>query len=140
MHIEAKRVRSKEYSTNEIDNFALKLIDNERKEKFESGNYFESEYYLTLTYLTPIDAEKKIKKFFVDEVEFSKKLDKSLETLKKEFKEIRGLFEELFLEVEDLTAEETYTYVYLLKIKKLLFLKYQCILQIIYVTVIWLED
>lgn len=112
MHIEAKRVRSKEYSTNEIDNFALKLIDNERKEKFESGNYFESEYYLTLTYLTPIDAEKKIKKFFVDEVEFSKKLDKSLETFKKEFKEIRGLFEELFLEVEDLTAEETYTYLH----------------------------
>ena len=112
MHIEAKRVRSKEYSTNEIDNFAVKLIDNERKEKFESGNYFESEYYLTLTYLTPIDAEKKIKKFFVDEVEFSKKLDKSLETFKKEFKEIRGLFEELFLEVEDLTAEETYTYLH----------------------------
>lgn len=112
MHIEAKRVRSKEYSTNEIDNFALKLIDNERKEKFESGNYFESEYYLTLTYLTPIDAEKKIKKFFVDEVEFSKKLDKSLEIFKKEFKEIRGLFEELFLEVEDLTAEETYTYLH----------------------------
>lgn len=55
---------------------------------------------------------KKIKKFFVDEVEFSKKLDKSLETFKKEFKEIRGLFEELFLEVEDLTAEETYTYLH----------------------------
>ena len=112
MHIEAKRVRSKEYSTNEIDNFAVKLIDNERKNKFESGNYFESEYYLTLTYLTPIDTEKKIKKFFIDETEFSKKLDKSLEIFKKEFKEIRGLFEELFLEVEDLTAEETYTYLH----------------------------
>ena len=112
MHIEAKRVRSKEYSTNEIDNFAVKLIDDERKNKFESGNYFESEYYLTLTYLTPIDTEKKIKKFFVDEIEFSKKLDKSLEIFKKEFKEIRGLFEELFLEVEDLTAEETYTYLH----------------------------
>ena len=112
MHIEAKRVRSKEYSTNEIDNFAVKLIDNERKNKFESGNYFESEYYLTLTYLTPIDTEKKIKKFCIDETEFSKKLDKSLEIFKKEFKEIRGLFEELFLEVEDLTAEETYTYLH----------------------------
>lgn len=112
MHIEAKRVRSKEYSTNEIDNFAVKLIDNERKNKFESGNYFESEYYLTLTYLTPIDTEKKIKKFFIDETEFSEKLDKSLEIFKKEFKEIRGLFEELFLEVEDLTAEETYTYLH----------------------------
>lgn len=112
IHIEAKRVRSKEYSTNEIDNFAVKLIDNERKNKFESGNYFESEYYLTLTYLTPIDAEQKIKKFFIDETEFAKKLDKSLEIFKKEFKEIRGLFEELFLEVEDLTAEETYTYLH----------------------------
>ena len=112
MHIEARRVHSKEYESTEIENFALKLIDNERKSKFQSGTYFESEYYLTLTYLTSVDTEKKLKNFFIEEEKTAENIDKSLENFKKEFKEIKGLFKDLFLEVQELSKEETYEYLH----------------------------
>ena len=112
MHIEARRVHSKEYESTEIENFALKLIDDERKSKFQSGTYFESEYYLTLTYLTPVDTEKKLKNFFIEEEKTAENIDKSLENFKKEFKEIKGLFNDLFLEVQELSKEETYEYLH----------------------------
>ena len=112
MHIEARRVHSKEYESTEIENFALKLIDDERKNKFQSGTYFESEYYLTLTYLTPVDTEKKLKNFFIEEEKTAENIDKSLENFKKEFKEIKGLFKDLFLEVQELSKEETYEYLH----------------------------
>lgn len=112
MHIEARRVHSKEYESTEIENFALKLIDDERKNKFQSGTYFESEYYLTLTYLTSVDTEKKLKNFFIEEEKTTENIDKSLENFKKEFKEIKGLFKDLFLEVQELSKEETYEYLH----------------------------
>ena len=112
MHIEARRVHSKEYESTEIENFALKLIDDERKSKFQSVTYFESEYYLTLTYLTPVDTEKKLKNFFIEEEKTAENIDKSLENFKKEFKEIKGLFKDLFLEVQELSKEETYEYLH----------------------------
>ena len=112
MHIEARRVHSKEYESTEIENFALKLIDDERKSKFQSGTYFESEYYLTLTYLTSVDTEKKLKNFFIEEEKTAENIDKSLENFKKEFKEIKGLFKDLFLEVQELSKEETYEYLH----------------------------
>ena len=112
MHIEARRVHSKEYESTEIENFALKLIDDERKNKFQSGTYFESEYYLTLTYLTSVDTEKKLKNFFIEEEKTAENIDKSLENFKKEFKEIKGLFKDLFLEVQELSKEETYEYLH----------------------------
>lgn len=112
MHVEARRVKSKEYKTTNIMNYATKLIDDERREKFEKGVYYDSEYYLTLTYLVPKDTEKTIKRFFIEENQEEKNLDKSLEVFKKEFQEIFALFQELFLEVKELTPEETYTYLH----------------------------
>lgn len=111
MHIEARRVKSREYKTTEIMNYATKFIDDERKSIFEKGIYYESEYYLTLTYLIPKDTEKTIKRFFIEE-ETEEKLDKSLEIFKKELEEILVLFQELFLDVKELTPEETYTYLH----------------------------
>ena len=112
MHIEARRVYSKEYESVEIDNYALKLIDDERKNKFQSGSYFESEYYLTLTYLTPADSEKKLKNFFIEEEKKQDDIEKILENFKKEYKEIKELFKDLFLEVEELNKEETYRFLH----------------------------
>ena len=112
LHIEARRVHSKEYESIDIKNFTLKLIDEERRNKFQSGTYFESEYYLTLTYLTPMDTEKKLKNFFIEEEKTAENIDKSLENFKKEYKEIKELFKDLFLEVEELNKEETYEYLH----------------------------
>ncbi len=112
IHIESRRVKSKEYKTTEIKEYSIKLIDDERRKKFEEGIYYENEYYLTLTYLVPKDTEKSIKRFFVEEIATEENLDKSLDTYKKEFNEFLALFNELFLEVEELTPEETYTYLH----------------------------
>ncbi|MEJ6457850.1 ATPase [Fusobacterium nucleatum] len=112
LHIEARRIHSKEYESIDIKNFTLKLIDEERRNKFQSGTYFESEYYLTLTYLTPMDTEKKLKNFFIEEEKTAENIDKSLENFKKEYREIKELFKDLFLEVEELNKEETYEYLH----------------------------
>lgn len=113
IHIESRRVKSKEYRVSEdIKEYAAQVIEDERREAFQKGIYFENEYYLTLTYLVPKDTEKKVLKFFIEETITEAKLDKNLDVFKKEFYEILGLFKELFLEVEELSIEETYTYLH----------------------------
>jgi type IV secretion system protein VirB4 len=44
-----------------------RMVDDERREQFMAeGAHFESEYFLTLTYLPPVAAEEKIKGFLFD--------------------------------------------------------------------------
>ena len=45
-----------------------RVIDDERRQQFmQEGAHFESEYFLTLTYLPPAEAEQRIKGWMFDE-------------------------------------------------------------------------
>lgn len=59
LHIEAIRKKSKFYEKGNFKNLSGQIIDKEREQFFNSGNHFESEYYLTITQLLPSDLQKK---------------------------------------------------------------------------------
>ncbi|MGL5932239.1 MAG: ATPase [Cetobacterium sp.] len=110
---EARRKQSDRYIKNDSDILGLKIIDTERYKHFKSGNHFESEYYLTFVYLTPLDNRKKLGDIFVKKRESTKKdLDEVVERFKKEFGEIYELLKEIFLEIYPLNDEEIYTYLH----------------------------
>ncbi|MCI7224331.1 MAG: ATPase [Fusobacterium gastrosuis] len=111
-HIEARRKKYSNYAEIKSDILAIKIIEKERKENFSKGVYFESEYYLTLVQLIPSDSSKKVGEIFLEYSEKRKILDKSLENFNKEFKQMLNLLKEVFLEVEELNDEETYTYLH----------------------------
>jgi type IV secretion system protein VirB4 len=44
-----------------------RLIDDERRQQFmQEGAHFESEYFLTLTYMPPVEAEERVKGWMFD--------------------------------------------------------------------------
>ncbi|MGL4788345.1 MAG: ATPase, partial [Cetobacterium sp.] len=110
---EARRKQSDRYIKNDSNILGLKIIDTERYKHFKSGNHFESEYYLTFVYLTPLDNRKKLGDIFVKKREYTKNnLDEVVERFKKEFGEIYELLKEIFLEIYPLSDEEIYTYLH----------------------------
>lgn len=111
--VEARRKRSDGYVKNGFHILGLQIIDEERYGHFQSGNHFESEYYLTFVYLTPLDNRKKLGDFFVKrKVTRKNNLDEVVEKFKKECGEIYELLKEIFLEIYPLNDEETYTYLH----------------------------
>ncbi|MEI6856237.1 ATPase [Psychrilyobacter sp.] len=114
IHIEAKRSKSKFYEKGNFPNLSGKIIDEEREIFFNKGNHYESEYYLTITQLLPSDLQKKMNGFLIEKQQQEKK-DEFLEQLvefKKKNREILNLFQSVFLEIKELSDEETYTYLH----------------------------
>ena len=90
--VEARRKCSDSYIKNSSHILGLQIIDEERYSHFQSGNHFESEYYLTFVYLTPLDNRKKMGDFFVKrKVSRKNNLDEVVEKFKKECREIYEL-------------------------------------------------
>lgn len=114
IHIEVRRKKANKYIESNFEFLAGKIIDEERKEHFigNSSEYYVNEYYVTLTYLLPRDIEEKISGFFIERNINEIINDTSLEEFIKSFNRFLNLFKEIFLEVEELTSEETLTYLH----------------------------
>lgn len=110
--IEAKRKKSTQYEETKSKYHAFNVMESERKNNFLETQHLESEYYLTLVYLVESDASKKVGDVFLEYAEKKEKLDKTISNFNKEFKQIYNLFKEIFLEVKELSDEETYTYLH----------------------------
>ena len=61
--IDCIRSKSKKYIKSPFPDKAGNLIENQREKYFNSGNHYESIYYMTFIYLTPTEASKKITSF-----------------------------------------------------------------------------
>lgn len=67
VYFEAQRRPSTAYGTDVyFPDPVTKAIDDERKALFSSGTYFESDYYATLYWKPPLDAEGKAKAFIIE--------------------------------------------------------------------------
>lgn len=114
IHIEARRVKAQEYTPSTFKEKVLQKIDNIRAKNYNSGKYFQTENYITFSWLPPADRVSKIKDIFIEInninedvenrryiVDFNNELREYLDILKKSFKEIIPL-----------NAEETLTYLH----------------------------
>lgn len=112
IHIEARRSRLKKYPESNFQEKLFQEMDNIRKEKNINGEYFESTYYINISYFLKKEKESKIQNTFANtEIE---KLDFEIE--KKKFiektNEIYLMLQEILLSVEKLNEEEILEYLH----------------------------
>lgn len=69
LHIEANRKKSQIYYKSEFPDPASKIFDNERQSSFEAdSNQYETEYFFSLTWLTPKDTQGKLEEIFYENI------------------------------------------------------------------------
>lgn len=110
-HIDTIRTKSEKYEKGNFPDKLGKLIDKEREEFFNKGNHYESKTYLTITYLLPLDQVKKLEKFYMDNKDEDYQIN-GFEDFKKEYEFFLDLLKSVFLEVRELSSEETLTYLH----------------------------
>lgn len=101
----------KEYPDSKFEEPILKEMDNSRKKDYISGKYYESENYLSITYFPPNDKENKIKSFFITSVS-ENYTEEIINKFTEESETILNLLREHFLILEQLTADETITFLH----------------------------
>lgn len=114
IHIDVRRKKAEKYIDSNFKYLAGRIIDEERKEHFIGNNaeYYINEYYVTLTYLLPKDIEGQISEFFIEKSIKETINNESLEEFLKAYNRFLNLFKEIFLEVEELSPEQTLTYLH----------------------------
>lgn len=114
LSIDAIRKKCKKYIKSEFSDKAGKIIEEKRESFFNSGNHYESIYYITFIYLIPLDVTNKMNKLIINDIEIEEETNKEILKFKKEFEVIFDLFQSIFLKerVRKLSDEETLTYLH----------------------------
>lgn len=112
--VDAIRFKSKTYPTSVYPDPVTYLIDRERKAFFDAGNHYESKYFLTLLYLPPPDNQDKITNLFIERnMDVSVKTGRMhLRNFQTECDRAKQLLKSVMCEFEELTDEETLTYLH----------------------------
>ena len=112
--VEAQRIQSGCYPESDFPCTAAALIDEERKQFFGSGQHYENNYYLTLTFLPPPENCGRWEKRLIDR-DYEKE-ESIFQTQRKNFltetERVFSLFKETMTEAEPLSDEETLTYLH----------------------------
>ena len=115
---ESQRFRTNEYVSCQWPNSASWIVDEERRGHYEDeGDHFESNYFLTFTWVMPPDKVKKVEAVFIDDPnrdahdqDYDNQRD--LSYFIKTVKHIAGIMRDVFPEVVELNDDETLTYLH----------------------------
>ena len=112
--IDCVRSKSNKYIKSKFPDEAGTLIENKREEYFNSGNHYESTYYMNFIYLVPTEVKKKLTSLIIDELQMTEKLNTDVIKFKKEFYAKFDLLQSVFLKekVRELSSEEMITYLH----------------------------
>lgn len=115
--IEAQRHKTENYPEAAWAVPAAWLVDQERKEAFQSkGAHFESSYFITFVWQMPTSQTKKAEQFFYDNQAEAKddhlENVRDLEFFQKSVREIVGIMSGVFSQVRELNDDETLTYMH----------------------------
>lgn len=114
IHLHAIRKKVKRYQHKKgITNIPIKMIEMERESFFNSGQHYESDYYITFTWLTPTDQLEKAKSIFFTKTDEDAIIDISEEHLKyfnQELTKIYALFSEILQECRILNIDEVISF------------------------------
>lgn len=111
-HIEARRISVKDYKKSEYKTDFLKGVDFIREKKYNSGEFFESEYYITFCCFAPIDTLSRIKDKLVENVSKNKDTLIFVKEFNARVKEVVDLLEGSLNSIKPLNDEETLTYLH----------------------------
>jgi len=114
LYFEAQRIPSFTYDDDVFfPDQVTKTIDNHRKAAFLVGNYFESNYYMTMYWRVPDDTEGRIKNFMIEGK--SQRLltsEDNIAAFKEVTEKINKIFISLSVPAEYLTKDELVTYLH----------------------------
>lgn len=112
--VEAQRIQSQRYPESSLPNEVATMIDEERKRFFSSGQHYENNYYLTLTFLPPSENYGKWEKRLIDR-DYQKEettFQTHLKNFLSETERVFSLFKEVMTEAEELSDAATLTYLH----------------------------
>lgn len=112
LNFEVQRNQKKDFTARKTEFEVFNIISDEKYQDFKNCIFYENEFYLSITKLIPSETKTKLSGFFVEEDSFKTDIDMFLEVFKKEIKEIEMLAENLFLDFEELSVKEIYTYLH----------------------------
>ena len=112
IHVEARNKKAKPYKKMNFIEPILQKFENIREKLFNSGNFYESTYFITYTYLPPADLVNSLKSKLIKEEETHIKEDQNLivEEFKKLVNEQFIMIKKLLVSFVPLNDEETLTY------------------------------
>ncbi|MBR8700496.1 MULTISPECIES: conjugal transfer protein TrbE [unclassified Fusobacterium] len=113
-HVESRRRKAKPYIHCKFQEKVLQLIDNVRGKKYNSGNFYISEYFITFTWLPPMDLVNKVQdKIILDDNKKEDELNLNfLKDFKASIKEFSSILKNCFQKFESLNDRETLTYLH----------------------------
>ena len=115
LFFEAARAEAHDYPYSEFDDAASWLVEQERRLRFEeTGDQFESAYYLTLLWLPPADAKGRAEKALIQRAETAdaENWRRRLEAFETRCDQAYQLLTHAFHEIDPLDDEETLTYLH----------------------------
>lgn len=115
INFEAQRYKSETYPERKFPAIVHQIIEDERRKQFNSGTYFESEYFLTLNYLPPPDFNNKIADIFLTKQDVKENkfiYIKHIENFKQQVDSFYELFKMNFSEIKKLSDGELLTYLH----------------------------
>ncbi|CAL7906144.1 type IV secretion/conjugal transfer ATPase, VirB4 family [Fusobacterium necrophorum subsp. funduliforme ATCC 51357] len=114
IHVHAIRKKIKKYNKKEgIQNIPIKIIELEREEFFKSGHHYESDYYITFTWLTPTDQLQKAKSLFfkkTDQEVIINFVEEHLKYYNQELTKIYALLSDILQECRILSIDEVVSF------------------------------
>lgn len=114
LFFDAHRIIANDYPDSRFPDPISALIDEKRKDAFSRNNHFESEYFLTLTYLPSQDSVNKLTERFIASSNETEGLSAELllETYQAEVLRVVELFSRVMQDVKVLSPDETLTYLH----------------------------
>lgn len=113
LFVEAQRNSSNEYPISTFSQTAAQLIDEERCKDFnQPGHYFKNEYFLTLVFKQPDTMSSKSHSWFIANSKHHGQSNDAVEVFIKTVQELKGLLTGIFPLFDELTDDETLTYLH----------------------------
>lgn len=115
LFFEAARREATDYSISEFDDAASWIVDEERRATFEeAGTHFETDFYLTLTWLPPEDRAGRLETIIIDDPSEAPHAfwAESIGQFQRQTSRIHDLIKTLMPETRWLTDDETLTYLH----------------------------
>lgn len=117
IYVEAQREKASDYPIRQFPDLICDMMDTERRNHFNGGNHYVSNYYFTLQWIPPNEKISKATNFFytkddkvsVKEAEYCQEMLSSFIAIANRFYDA---FREVTAECDELTDEETLTYLH----------------------------
>lgn len=109
LNVEARRKKISEYPESKFNEDLLQKMDNERKTKNIEGGYFETEYYISISWFPPKDSTEKIKNTFMSN-SIKRNIEEEVKKFESDMNGIELMLKDSLLYLKKLNTEEMLSY------------------------------